>query len=242
MEKIGKTTNEKNSLFRLAKKLEHSVLSPATTEREVVEGCAVARRYEVGVMMVQPSWLSLAVNELAGSDVTPASVLSFPHGASLPEAKAFEADRLATRGAREIDMVLNVGALKSGDSKGVLRDVQGVVEAARGRAAIKVILEICLLTDDEIARACEICERAGAAFVKTSTGFGGGGATRKAVRLMRTSVGPSVGVKASGGIRTLSDVLGMLESGADRIGTSATVKIMEELSAIPENERSRPML
>ena len=222
--------NQANSaeIAALAKKLEHSVLAPDTTRAEIVEGCRVARDWGAGVMMVQPTWLELAVSELAGSDVTPASVLAFPHGTALPETKAAEASALARLGARELDMVMNVGALKSGDYDMVHRDVAGVVEAA-GDAPVKVILEICLLTDEEIIAACKICEAAGAAFVKTSTGFAKSGATFAAVALMRRSVGEDVGVKASGGIRTLADALDMIRAGADRIGTSSTVKILGEM-------------
>ena len=216
----------------LAKKLEHSVLAPGATRREIVEGCRVARDWRAGVMMVQPVWLELAVAELAGSGVTPASVLAFPHGAALPEAKAFEAAALARLGAREIDMVMNVGAMKSGDYDAVRRDIAGVVKAA-GDAPVKVILEICLLTDEEIATACKICEAAGGAFVKTSTGFAKSGATPAAVALMRRNVCKSVGVKASGGIRTLADALEMIRAGADRIGTSSTAKILEEMRGNP---------
>lgn len=213
----------------LAKKLEHSVLAPDAARGDILEGCRVAREWGAGVMMVQPAWLELAAAELAGSGVTPASVLAFPHGAARAEAKAFEASLLARLGALEIDMVMNAGALKSGDCGAVLRDVAGVVEAAGG-ARVKVILEICLLTDEEIAEACGICERAGAAFVKTSTGFAKSGATAEAVALMRRSVSERVGVKASGGIRTLAQAREMIRAGADRIGTSATAKILEELN------------
>ncbi len=222
--------NQTNSAeaAKLAKKLEHSVLGPGTTRAEIVAGCAVARDCGARVMMVQPAWLELAVAELAGSDVAPASVLAFPHGAALPETKASEAAALAALGAREIDMVMNVGALRSGDYDAVHRDVAGVVEAT-GESPVKVILEICLLTNEEIVAACKICETAGAAFVKTSTGFSKSGATAGAVALMRRSVGENVGVKASGGIRTLDQALEMIRAGADRIGTSSTAAILGEM-------------
>lgn len=213
----------------LAKMLEHSVLSPTATQRDILAGCDVARRLGVGVMMVQPCWLETAVAALGGSDVRPASVLAFPHGASLSPAKAYEAEALARIGAREIDMVMNVGALKSGMTEAVRRDIAMIV-AASGGAAVKVILEICHLAEAEIVAACQIAESAGAAFVKTSTGFAGGGATCEAVALMRRSVGAAVGVKASGGIRTLADALRMIECGASRIGTSATVDILREIA------------
>lgn len=213
----------------LALMLEHSVLSPSSGRVEVVEGCDLARRLGVGVMMVTPLWLELAVAKLAGSDVIPASVLAFPHGASLPSAKAYEAEKLVAVGAREIDMVMNVSAVKSGDYEAAERDIAGVVMAAGSGAKVKVILETSLLTDEEIVASCRISERAGAAFVKTSTGFGPGGATTAHVALLRRSVGASVGVKASGGIRSLSDALAIIRAGASRIGTSSTEKILSEL-------------
>lgn len=214
----------------IAKMLEHSVLAPDASRADILAGCRVARDWGAGVMMVQPAWLELAVSELEGSGVTPASVLAFPHGAATAEAKAFEASLLARLGAREIDMVMNVGAMKSGDEGVVHSDVAGVVEASGG-ARVKVILEICLLTDEEIAAACKICESAGAAFVKTSTGFAKSGATAAAVSLMRRSVSERVGVKASGGVRTLAAVREMIQAGADRIGTSSTAAILGEAGA-----------
>lgn len=212
-----------------AKKLEHSVLSPAATERDIIDGCAVARQYGAGVMMVQPFWLKLAAETLSGSGVIPASVLAFPHGCTLAAAKAFEAERLVQAGAVEIDMVMNIGAFKSRLYRAVEDDIAGVVKAARP-SVVKVIIEICYLSDDEIVTACKICENAGAGFVKTSTGFAQSGATKEAVALMRRTVDSRMGVKASGGIRTLADAQGMIESGAGRIGTSSTVQIMEELT------------
>lgn len=212
----------------LAGFLEHSVLAPSTTEEDVIKGCALARACGAVVMMVQPAWLRRAVAELAGSGVKPASVLSFPHGASLPEAKAFEAEKLASAGAMEIDMVINIGALKSGKYDLVRNDIAGVVSAAGESVMIKTILETALLTDEEIAAACRIAEEAKAAFVKTSTGFGPGGAVCGAVALMRKSVTGGVGVKASGGIRTLAQTLEMIRCGANRIGTSSTEAILRE--------------
>lgn len=219
---------QNTNIQAFAKKLEHSVLSPAATERDIIDGCAVARQYGAGVMMVQPFWLNLAAEALSGSDVIPASVLAFPHGCTLAAAKAFEAESLVRTGTREIDMVMNIGAFKSGLYRAVEDDIAGVVKASQP-SVVKVILEICYLSDDEIVTACKICENAGAGFVKTSTGFGKSGATKEAVALMRNTVGNRMGVKASGGIRTLADAQGMIESGAGRIGTSSTVQIMEEL-------------
>ena len=155
----------------------------------------------------------------------PISVVGFPLGATLPEVKAFETREVVRRGAEEIDMVLNLGAFKAGDDTLVLKDIRSVVQAADG-FPVKVILETALLSDDEIVKACKLCVDAGALFVKTSTGFGPGGATVEAVRLMRQTVGPDIGVKASGGIHTYEDALAMIEAGANRIGASASVAII----------------
>ncbi len=221
-------------MTELARMLEHSVLSPGASRAEIAAGCALARERGVRAMVVQPCWLEYAVSCLVGSDVLPVSVLAFPHGASLPSAKAHEAAALAALGAKEIDMVMNVSALKDRDYDIVAKDIAGVVAAAGAAVRVKVILETALLTDEEIVDACRIAVDAGAAFVKTSTGFGPGGATSEAVSLMRRTVGDGMGVKASGGIRSLDDALKMIEAGADRIGTSATVKILDELRAIPK--------
>ncbi|MDL2263256.1 deoxyribose-phosphate aldolase [Synergistaceae bacterium OttesenSCG-928-I11] len=215
----------------LARTLEHSVLSPAASRADIEAGCELARAYGVRAMVVQPYWLEHAVACLAGSEVLPVSVLAFPHGVSLPSAKAHEAERLAMLGAKEIDMVMNVSALKCRDYDAVASDIAGVVAASGVAVRVKVILETAFLIDDEIADACRIAQDAGAAFVKTSTGFGPGGATCEAVALMRRTVSDFVGVKASGGIRTLDDALKMLVCGADRIGTSATKKILDEMRA-----------
>lgn len=211
----------------LARAIEHSTLAPDTTRERIIHECSVARAFQVRAMVVQPVWLDTARKELAWCDVIPVSVLAFPHGGALAETKAAEAAELASRGAGEIDMVMNIGALKSGSPEEIAREIAMVVAAARG-VAVKVILETCLLTDEEIVASCRLCEKSGARFVKTSTGFSGGGATEAAVRLMRSSVGTNVGVKASGGIRTREDALRMLRAGADRIGTSATAKILGE--------------
>ena len=225
-------TQTKPTRAELAKMLEHSVLAPTATLSDVIDGCVLARGFDVGVMMVQPCWLEHAVAELAGSSVIPASVLSFPHGLSLPSAKAVEAERLALLGAREIDMVMNVSALKSREYAFVSDDIAGVVASAGGSVRIKVILETASLTEDEIVRACGIAEEAGAAFVKTSTGFGPSGATCEAVALMRRSVSAYMGVKASGGIRNLQQALEMVRCGASRIGTSSTEKILLEMDEL----------
>lgn len=215
---------------RLARMLDHSVLKPEATSRDVLEGAGVVREWQVGCYCVQPWHVRAAADALAGADAVVASVVGFPHGCDRAEAKAL-ATRLAVGdGAREIDMVMNMGALRSGLSALVAGDIAAVVRAAAG-APVKVILEATALSDDEKRLACRLAVEAGAAFVKTSTGFHpSGGATQADVRLMRATVGPSVGVKASGGIRTLADALAMIEAGANRIGTSASAAI---LSALP---------
>ena len=174
-----------------------------------------------------PTRPEFVAQQLAGTDVTPCCVIAFPLGASTPEAKAFEAFDAANRGAREVDMVINIGAVKSGDWKLVKRDIEGVVYAVKGRAKVKVIIETCLLTDEEKVRACTAAKLAGADFVKTSTGFSTGGAKVEDVRLMRETVGPELGVKASGGIHSYEEAVAMLKAGASRLGASATLKIME---------------
>ena len=181
-------------------------------------------------VVVNPSYVPLAVSQVGNSGVKVATVVGFPLGATLTDVKRFEATEAIRLGAREIDMVLNVGALKSGDQAQVLSDIRSVAEATHGAGAIlKVILETVLLTDDEKRTACQLCVQAKADFVKTSTGFLGGGATVADIALMRSVVGNDMGVKASGGIRTTADALAMIEAGANRIGTSSGVAIIQGL-------------
>ena len=214
----------------LARLLDHSVLKPEATEREIREGAQIVGAWQIGFYCVQPCWVKLAAASLAGTACT-VSVVGFPHGCDRPEAKAQAASLAVADGAGEIDTVMNLGALKSGDDVRVAADVEAVVRAVQ-RIAVKVILETTALTDDEKRRACRIAVDAGAAFVKTSTGFHpSGGATVADVRLLRAAVGPRIGVKASGGIRTLVDAKAMLDAGANRLGTSASVAILSNLSA-----------
>lgn len=216
----------------LAALIDHSVLSPGAAPADIVRACAEAREHALGAVCVAPVWVALAALELAGSPVRVASVIGFPHGNTLPEAKAQEARLALQAGASELDMVLQVGGLKGGDTALVLRDIAGVVHAARERGArVKVILETALLTDAEKRLGCQLAEQAGADFVKTSTGFGPGGATEADVRLLRSAVGGRLGVKASGGIRSLAQALAMVRAGASRLGTSASVSILAELNA-----------
>ena len=209
----------------LAPYIDHTLLKPVATDRELTELCSQAVRFGFYGVCVNPSLISLASWKLKGESPVPISVVGFPLGATLPEVKAFETREVVQHGAEEIDMVLNLGAFKAGDDALVSKDIGSVVQAAEG-VPVKVILEIALLSDDEIVKACKLCVDAGASFVKTSTGFGPGGATVEAVVLMRQTVGPDIGVKASGGIHTYEEALAMIEAGADRIGASASVAII----------------
>jgi deoxyribose-phosphate aldolase len=210
----------------LARLLDHSVLKPEATVADVRAGADVVRQWGVGFYCVQPCWVSAAVEALAGSDARVVSVIGFPHGVSRPGAKVLEARMAIDEGARELDMVMNVGALRSGLADDVRVDIEAVVRAASG-LPVKVILETGVLDDGEKRLACRLARAAGAAFVKTSTGFHpSGGATVADVALLRAEVGPGFGVKASGGIRTLADVEAMLAAGANRIGTSASAAIL----------------
>lgn len=209
--------------------LDHSVLKPEATERDIRVGADVVRGWGGGFYCVQPCWVPLAVELLAGTGVRVVSVAGFPHGCDRGEVKARAAAIAVAEGASEIDMVMNFGALKSGRGSEVAAGIKAVVRAVPG-VAVKVILETAALTEDETMLACRLGVDAGAAFVKTSTGFHpAGGATVEAVRLMRKTVGPTIGVKASGAIRNLADALRMLEAGANRIGTSASAGILAEL-------------
>ena len=215
----------------LARLLDHSVLKPESTEADIIAGADLVRRWAIGFYCVQPSFVSVAAGALEGSGARVVSVVGFPHGCARSVAKVQEATLAVQDGASEVDMVLNVGKLKSGRSQAVASEIAQVVRAVPG-TPVKVILETCLLTDEEKAIACRLVRDAGAGFVKTSTGFNPrGGATVADVRLMRTTVGPDFGVKAAGGIRTLADTTSMLEAGANRIGTSASDSILRALPA-----------
>jgi len=215
---------------RLARMIDQTNLRPEATEEQIIRLCREAREFDFAAVVVNAAYVELASTELAGSEVKVASVVGFPLGATLSSVKRFEAGEALKLGAREIDMVLNLGALKSGKRELVQADIRSVAEVTHERGGLlKVILETVLLTEDEKQLACELSVKAGADFVKTSTGFLGGGATVGDVQLMRRIVGPSIGVKASGGIRTAADAKAMIEAGANRIGTSSGVKIIEEL-------------
>lgn len=212
----------------IAAAIDHTLLKPHSTRAEIRAVCEEAVRYGAASVCVNPSYIEYVAQLLENTDVTPCCVIGFPLGANTPEVKAFEAADAVARGAREVDMVLNIGAAKSGEWALVQRDIAGVVAAVRPRAAVKVILETCLLTDEEKVRACAAAKAAGADFVKTSTGFSTGGATVEDVRLMREAVGTEMGVKASGGIRSYADAKAMLDAGASRIGASATARIVAQ--------------
>lgn len=208
----------------LAGRIDHTILAANATRAEVERVCAEARDHHFASVCVNSRWVPLVAATLAGSDVMTCSVIGFPLGAMAAEAKAEEARLAIAAGADELDMVLDIGGLRSGDLEAVLDDITGVVTAAQGRP-VKVIIETALLDDDQKAVACVLAARAGAAYVKTSTGFSTSGATEDDIRLMRAVVGDDLGVKASGGIRSRETALAMLAAGADRIGASASVAI-----------------
>ncbi len=213
----------------IAKLIDHTLLKPEATRDQIVQLCREAREYGFAAVCVNPCYVKLAAELLRGSSVKVCSVVGFPLGATLPEVKAYEARRAIEEGAAEIDMVINIGALKSGDLELVKRDIASVVDVCHARGALcKVIIEAALLTDEEKVLACQLAKAAGADYVKTSTGFGPGGATVRDVALMRRTVGPEMGIKAAGGIRSYEAAKSMVEAGATRIGASAGVKIVQE--------------
>lgn len=213
---------------KLNQYFDHTNLKADATGADIIKLCSEAKEYGFYAVCVNSSYVPLAVSELAGSDVKIASVIGFPLGACSSEAKAFETDWACSEGADEIDMVIHVGALKEGRYNDVRDDIVTVVAIAdEYNAKVKVILETCLLSDEEVVKACELAQEAGAAFVKTSTGFSTAGATAHHVELMKKTVGDAMGVKASGGIRDYNGVMEMIKAGADRIGASASVAIMK---------------
>jgi deoxyribose-phosphate aldolase len=212
----------------IASLIDHTLLRADATRSDILQLCREARDYNFASVCVNAYWVPLAAAELSGSQVKVCTVVGFPLGATSTEAKVAETEAALAVGAQEIDMVQNIGALRSGDSQAVQHDIEAVVKSAHRRGAIvKVILETALLDDDQKTAACLLAKEAGADFVKTSTGFGPSGATVHDVELMRRAVGPAMGVKASGGIRTLDDLKKMVAAGATRIGASSSVKILE---------------
>lgn len=212
----------------IARRIDHTLLRAEATEVDIRKLCAEALQYGFASVCVNPYWVPLAAKELAGSPVKVCTVVGFPLGASATEVKVAETEAAIRAGAQEIDMVLNIGELRNGNQDAVRRDIEAVVATAHASGAIvKVILETALLDDTQKISACNLAKSAGAEFVKTSTGFSTHGATAPDVAIMRQAVGPDMGVKASGGIRTLEDVKSMLAAGATRIGASSSVKIIE---------------
>lgn len=213
----------------LAYMIDHTLLKPDATHDQIVTLCQEARQNTFATVCINPTWVALAADQLRGSPVKVCTVVGFPLGATLPEVKAYETERTIADGATEIDMVQNVGALKSRDYHLVAADVAAVVETAHARhATVKVIIEAALLTEEEKIESCAIAQAAGADYVKTSTGFASGGATAADVALMRRVVGPGIGVKAAGGIKSAADAAQMIAAGATRLGASAGVKIVRE--------------
>ena len=211
----------------LARMIDHTLLKPDATQKEIEKLCAEAKQYGFASVCINPSFVKLCAQLLRDTDVKVCTVIGFPLGATSSAAKAYEADRAIKDGAREVDMVINVGMLKSGEYEYVKEDILSVVTAAHSFGVLtKVIIETGLLTDEEKVKACMLAKQAGADFVKTSTGFAKGGATAGDIALMRKVVGPELGVKASGGVRSQEDALALIASGADRIGASASVKIV----------------
>lgn len=209
----------------IAAMIDHTLLKPEATPAQIEKLCAEAAEYHFASVCVNPVYIPLAARLLKGTGVKVCCVVGFPLGAIAPEQKAAEAASCAAMGAEELDMVIHVGAAKAGDWALVQRDIEGVVKAAVGHT-VKVIIETCLLTDEEKVKACEAAKAAGAHFVKTSTGFSTGGATTHDIALMRKTVGPEMGVKASGGIRDYETAMAMIEAGANRIGASAGIAIV----------------
>lgn len=212
---------------KLAKYIDHTLLKPEATEEQINQIVSEAIEYDFASVCVNPYWVPFCSERLNLSDVNVCTVIGFPLGASSTETKVFEAKTAIENGATEIDMVINVGELKSKHDDIVLHDISEVVKAANGKALTKVIIETSLLTLEEKVKACQLAKQANADFVKTSTGFSGGGATVEDIKLMRETVGPDIGIKASGGVRDLKGMQAMIDAGATRIGASAGVDIIK---------------
>lgn len=216
--------------MNIAKYIDHTMLKAEATKEEIKKTCEEAREYGFFSVCINGANVAYACEQLKETDIKVAAVVGFPLGAITSEAKTFEAKDIIDNGAKEIDMVINIGALKEGNKDEVLNDIKAVVNIAKDSAIVKVIIETCLLTHDEKVLACKLAKKAGAHFVKTSTGFSTGGATVEDIKLMREAVGSEVGVKAAGGIRDLKTALAMIEAGATRIGASASVNIVKDIN------------
>lgn len=215
----------------MAKMIDHTLLKQNASEDQIKKLCAEAKEYGFWSVCINPCYVALCAEELKDSDVKVCTVVGFPLGASTTETTVFQSVEAIKNGASEIDMVINVGAIKSGNWDYVYNDIKAVADAVKANGGLlKVIIETCLLSDDEKIKACEISKKAGADFVKTSTGFSTGGATVDDIKLMRNTVGPDMGVKASGGIHNAKEALAMAEAGASRIGASAGIEILNGLN------------
>jgi deoxyribose-phosphate aldolase len=216
----------------VAKTIDHAVLKPMQTDADIVKNAKMCIARGVGSLCVRPSDVRLAAETLKGSTCVPSCVIGFPHGASRPETKAFEAKLAIEDGAKELDMVLNIGKFLSGDFEWAKRDIEGVVKVAKPKGVpVKVILETCLLTPEQIAKACKIAEAAGADFVKTSTGFNGDGANPQVIDIMLKTVGKTMKVKASGGVRSWETAVGYLKQGCSRLGVASTEAVLDGAKA-----------
>jgi deoxyribose-phosphate aldolase len=236
--RIGLVLGQTASAGDWASLIDHTLLKPDASQTEIKRLCEEAAQYHFASVCVNPTWVRACACHLQGSGVPVCTVIGFPLGATLPDVKAYEARRAIMDGAREVDMVINVGALKSGDDCLVEHDIRSVVEVAHEYdVTCKVIIETALLTDDEKVRACQAAKNAGADFVKTSTGFSKGGATVADIALMRRVVGAELGVKASGGVKNIDDARAMVQAGATRIGASVGVKIAQEAAGVKSNGR-----
>lgn len=226
--KTGGLQMEKNELARM---IDHTLLKPDACEDGVRKLCQEALEYKFASVCINPGYVQLCADLLKGSEVKVCTVIGFPLGATTSDTKAFETRDAISKGAQEVDMVINVGKLKDKDFDYVKKDIEAVVNEAKGKALTKVIIETCLLNDEEKIMACKLAKEAGADFVKTSTGFSTGGATFEDIKLMRETVGANMGVKASGGVRSYEDTMKMIEAGATRIGASASIAICEGLKS-----------
>lgn len=213
--------------MNINKLIDHTALKPNTNKESILKLIAEAKTYDFASVCVNPCWVALAHQELKNTDIKVCTVIGFPLGANTTEVKVFETKDAIEKGAQEIDMVINIAMLKDKEYDYVENEIHQIVEAAKDKAIVKIIIETCLLTDEEKIKACELSQKAGADFVKTSTGFSTGGATIHDIALMRKTVGAEMGVKASGGVHTHEEALAMVEAGATRIGASAGVKLLK---------------
>lgn len=220
----------------MAKYIDHTILNADATEKDIQRICIEAKEYNFKTVCINPGWVDYAAHLLKGTDVGITTVIGFPLGANTSEIKAAEAKQAVEKGVSDVDMVINIGALKNEDYTTVLNDIKAVVDAVDGKAIVKVIIETSLLNKTEKIRVCELAKQAGADFVKTSTGFSTGGATLDDVKLMRATVGPKMGVKASGGVRSYEDAVAMIEAGATRIGASSGIAIVQGVADASESD------